>query len=233
MEKAEFEPIALDKEIDFILETAGRFMKRKPTRNDVLSVFAGLRPLAAPKKEGKSTKEISRSHKIIISKNDLITITGGKWTTYRRMAQDTVDKAISMNLLDKKSCGTKNLKIHGYKKNPDLANHMYVYGSDIEAIKVIMNEKPENSQKLHPKYDYTVAEVIWAVREEMALSVEDVLARRVRLLFLDARVAIEITEQVAEIMANELGRDEQWIQNEISNFKAIASNYVLEGRSKK
>ena len=127
-EHPELEPQALESEIEFILNTAGRYLTRKPQRSDVLSVFAGLRPLAAPKKEGKSTKEISRSHKIFVSENKLITITGGKWTTYRRMAEDTVDKAIELNLLEKKACVTKKFRIHGYQLNPDLNNHLYIYG---------------------------------------------------------------------------------------------------------
>lgn len=226
-DKAELEPQALDKEIEFILNTAGRYMTRKPTRADVLSVFAGLRPLAAPKKEGKSTKEISRSHKVIVSENNLITMIGGKWTTYRRMAQDAIDKAIDMKLLDNKECGTKHFKIHGYKEKPNLNDHLYVYGSDIEIIKSIMDEKPLYNEKLSPKYGYTVAEVIYAVRHEMALTVEDVLARRVRMLFLDARVAMEIAPRVAQVMAQEMGKDEVWIENETKKFREVASNYIL------
>lgn len=226
-DKAELEPIALDKEIEFILNTAGRYMTRKPTRADVLSVFAGLRPLAAPKKEGKSTKEISRSHKVMVSENKLITMIGGKWTTYRRMAQDAIDKAIELSLLVPKECGTKHFKIHGYKENPDLTDHLYVYGSDVSVIKEIMDENPTYSEKLSAKYDYTAAEVVYAVRHEMALSVEDVLARRVRLLFLDARVAIEAAPRVAQIMAQELGHNQVWIDKEIKKFTEIASNYIL------
>lgn len=226
-EKAELEPIALDKEIEFILNTAGRYMTRKPKRADVLSIFAGLRPLAAPKKEGKSTKEISRSHKIIVSENNLITMIGGKWTTYRRMAQDAVDKAIDLKLLPKKECGTKHFKIHGYKQNPDLSNHLYVYGSDVNIIEAISRENPTFGEKLSSKYEYTVAEVVYAVRIEMALTVEDVLARRVRLLFLDARVALEVAPRVAEIMARELGKDKEWIDSELVSFTKTATNYIL------
>ena len=226
-EKAEFEPIALDSEIEFILNTAGRYMTRKPTRADVLSVFAGLRPLAAPKGEGKRTKEISRSHKIVISQSNLITIIGGKWTTYRRMAQDCVDKAISLNLVDSRECGTKNFKIHGYMENPDLSNHMYIYGTDAVGIQALIEQSVEMGQKLHSEYDYTVAEVVWAVRSEFALTIEDVLARRVRLLFVDARVAVEVSQKVAEIIAGELGHDEKWVEKEVAKFKKIAANYIL------
>lgn len=226
-EKPELEPQALESEIEFILKTAGRYMTRKPQRSDVLSVFAGLRPLAAPKKEGKSTKEISRSHKIFVSKNKLVTITGGKWTTYRKMAEDTVDKAIHLNLLEKRECVTKNFHIHGYMPDPDLNNHLYIYGADIPAIKALMESDQGMAEKLHPKYDYTVAEVVWAVREEMALDVEDVLARRVRLLFLDARVAVEIAPRVAQIIAKELGYDQTWIEEQVKTFIELSKHYIL------
>ena len=226
-EKPELEPQALEQEVEFILNTAGRYLTRKPQRKDVLSVFAGLRPLAAPKKEGKSTKEISRSHKIFVSKHQLVTITGGKWTTYRKMAEDTVDKAIELKLLDKKECVTKNLHIHGYQIDPDLRNHLYIYGSDIPAIRALMESDPKMAEKIHPKYDYTVAEVVWAVREEMALQVEDVLARRVRLLSLDARAAVEAAPKVAEIMAQELGKDKAWEEEQVKAFTELSKHYIL------
>lgn len=226
-ETPELEPQALEQEIEFILRTAGKYMSRKPQRSDVLSVFAGLRPLAAPKKEGKSTKEISRSHKIFVSRNNLITITGGKWTTYRKMAEDTVDKAIELKLIEKRECVTKNFPIHGHQADPDLNNHLYIYGSDMPAIKTLMESDAKMAEKLHPKYDYTVAEVVWAVREEMALTVEDVLARRVRLLFLDARVAVEAAPKVAEVMAAELGQDKAWIAQQVKDFTDLAGHYIL------
>lgn len=228
MEHPVLEPVALEKEIEFILRTAGRYLSKQPAREDVMSVFAGLRPLAAPKKEGQSTKEISRSHKIIVSPHKLITITGGKWTTYRKMAEDTVDKSMELGLVPHRECVTEKYKIHGYRPNPDLTNHLYVYGSDRESIEDLMKENPEMAHKLSPKYDYTVAEVVWAVRQEMARTVEDVLARRVRLLFLDARVAIEVAPQVAAVMATELGKDQKWIDRQVKEFTGIAENFVLK-----
>lgn len=227
MDHPEIEPVALEKEIEFILRTAGRYMSKQPVREDVMSVFAGLRPLAAPKDEGKSTKEISRSHKIIVSKHKLITITGGKWTTYRKMAEDTVNKSMDLGLAPRRECVTENFKIHGYRQNPDLTNHLYVYGSDKDAIEELMVKDPEMAKKLSPKYDYTVAEVIWAVRQEMARTVEDVLARRVRLLFLDACAAMEVAPEVAAIMAAELGKDQAWITKQVDDFTKVAKNYVL------
>ena len=228
MEHPVLEPVALEKEVEFILRTAGRYLSKQPTREDVMSVFAGLRPLAAPKKEGQSTKEISRSHKIIVSPHKLITITGGKWTTYRKMAEDTVDKSMELGLVPHRECVTERYKIHGYRPNPDLTNHLYVYGSDRNAIEDLMKENPEMAQKLSPKYDYTVAEVVWAVRQEMARTVEDVLARRVRLLILDARVAVDVAPQVAKVMAAELGKDQKWIDRQVEEFTGVAENFVLK-----
>lgn len=225
--KAEEEPRPLKEEIDFILSTAGLYMNPAPTYKDILSVFAGQRPLAAPRKEGKSTKEISRSHKIIVSDNQLVTITGGKWTSYRRMAEDTVDKAIEVCGLPQVKCATKKFRIHGYRRNPDLANHMYVYGSDEEKIRRLIEREPALGEKLSDKYDYTMAEAVWAVREEMALTVEDVLARRVRLLFVDAREAIAAAPKVARMMARELGHDAAWEEAQVKAFTDMAKNYIF------
>lgn len=225
------EPKALEEEIDFILKTAGEYLVKQPTREDVLSVFAGLRPLAAPRSSSENdstkTKEISRSHKLISSDSGLVTITGGKWTTYRVMAEETIDKAIAINNLPYKKCITKDLRIHGYKKDVDRSTYMYVYGSDGENIKKLYKENNEWMNPLHPRLDFTGAEVVWAVREEMALTVEDVLARRVRALFLDARAAIDIAPIVASIMAKELGYGKEWESDQIQQFEALAQNYLL------
>lgn len=227
-ETPEEEPQALDKEIDFILNTAGLYMNPAPTRKDILTVYAGQRPLAAPKKEGKSTKEISRSHKIIVSDNDLITITGGKWTSYRRMAEDTIDKAISLRKVERRKCVTRNFHVHGYRKNPNLQDHMYIYGSDQPAIEALAKQEPALQEKLSPKYDYTMAEVAWAVRQEMACTVDDVLARRVRLLYIDAREALAVAPKTASFMAQELHRDEAWQQEQVKAFTEIANKYIAK-----
>lgn len=223
------EPQALEEEIEFILKTAGQYLAKKPKREDVLSVFAGLRPLAAPKNnaDGTKTKEISRSHKIVISDSGLITITGGKWTTYRDMAEDVINKAIVVGNLERKECNTRELKIHGYKENVDRSNFSYVYGSDIDHIQRLQKEDVSLAGKLHPDYDYTGAEVVWAVREEMALTVEDVLARRLRALFLDARAAIDMAPKVAAILARELGKDADWENVQINEFIDLAQHYLL------
>lgn len=222
------EPRALDEEIDFILKTAAKYLKKDPTKKDVLSVFAGLRPLAAPEDdEGKDTKEISRSHKLIVSLSGLVTITGGKWTTYRKMAEDTIDKAILIAGLDFKKCVTKNMPIHGYVKNVDYTDHMYIYGSDRMKLLKMINENHEFGDKLHDDLPFIKAEVLWAVRHEMARTVEDVLARRVRALFLDARASIEMANDVAVIMAKELDFDNQWIKSQIKEYTTLAKSYLL------
>lgn len=223
------EPKPLEEEVDFILETAGRYLVRKPQREDVLCVFAGLRPLAAPTKhsEEAKTKEISRSHKLLASGSGLVTITGGKWTTYRIMAEETVNLAEKINGLSHKPCKTRHLKIHGYKTNPDRNDHLYIYGSDGDRILQLQKENPEYAQKLHPGLDFTVAEVIWAVRKEMALTIDDVLARRVRALYLDAKASIEMAPAVASIMAKELNKDKNWEEEQVKEYASIAQNYFL------
>ncbi|MES2417693.1 MAG: glycerol-3-phosphate dehydrogenase/oxidase [Bacteroidota bacterium] len=220
------EPVALEEEVDFILSTAGQYLAKRPTKNDVLSVFAGLRPLAAPGKNTNSTKEISRSHKLIVGKSGLITITGGKWTTYRKMAMDVLDKAIEIAQLPAKKCVSQKVHIHGYE-NQLKSDHFSIYGADAEEIRALMTKDPSLAKRLHSSFDYYKAEVVWMVKSEMARTVEDILARRMRLLFLDAAAAIKLAPLIAEIMAQELGRDEKWKKEQVSDFNNIARAYLL------
>jgi glycerol-3-phosphate dehydrogenase len=219
------EPIALDEEVEFILETASRYLTKKPKREDVLSVFAGLRPLAAVK-EGKKTKEISRSHKIIRNDSGLLTMIGGKWTTFRKMAEDIVDATEKYNSWNRTSTKTKNLKIHGYKENVNLNDPMYFYGTDKEKIESLGSELDDNSM-LDEKMQVNRAQVIWAVQEEMARTVEDVLARRTRCQLRDARTSMNMAEKVADIMANELGKDDNWKKEQVAAYNNVTSNYIL------
>lgn len=223
------EPHALEEEINFILDQAGQYLELKPTRADVLSVFAGLRPLAASNsKDTTKTKEISRNYKIYKSKSGLLTITGGKWTTYREMAEDAINQSIQIAGLAIKPCVTKNLKVHGYSENVDMSKWDYVYGSDVSKINMLKKEDIQYSELLLKNFTFTVAHVIWAVREEMAQTIEDVLARRVRLLFLDARAAIEIAPKVAAIMAKEMNKNKEWVNSQIKEFTELAKGYILQ-----
>ncbi|HSJ66509.1 MAG TPA: glycerol-3-phosphate dehydrogenase/oxidase [Anditalea sp.] len=221
------EPAPLAREIDFILETCGEYMVKKPRKEDILSIFAGMRPLAAPAEEGAETKEISRSHKVTISDSNLVSIIGGKWTTFRKMGEDTVDAIEKLQGLNLQNSRSSEIKIHGFRNNT-IEDHFSIYGSDADNIKQIILEQPDLGETLHPKYPYTKAEVVWMVRGEMALKVEDVLARRFRILFLDARSATEIAPIVAEIMAEEMNMDKEWIANETANFIQLAQKYILQ-----
>jgi glycerol-3-phosphate dehydrogenase len=226
------EPVALESEIDFLLETAGQYLTKHPTRSDVLSVFAGLRPLAKPDDDKKATKEISRSHKIIISLSGLITITGGKWTTYRKMAEDVVEKAIMLGGFTERECITKHMPIHGYRMDIDPhTDPMAPYGIDKENVLAIEDDCPEIQGFLSEKLQIRKSQVIWAVREEMAQTVEDVLARRTRALFLDARESISLAPEVARLMANEMNKDGQWIDAQLSAFNEVAKNYVIKTKT--
>jgi glycerol-3-phosphate dehydrogenase len=224
------EPKAFDEEIEFVLETAGRYLTRPPTRADVLAVYVGLRPLV---KEGGSegkTSALSRDHFIHVDTSGLLTITGGKWTTYRHMAEDCVDHAITLGRLRDEPCPTKNLKIHGYMETRESKESredpLDVYGSDAEKIRAL-GADPALASRLHPGLPYIGAEVVWAVREEMARSVEDILARRTRALFLNARAAMQMARPVARLMAGELGRDEAWIAAQVKEFCELAKQYIV------
>jgi len=215
------EPRPLEEEIEFVLETASRFLVRPPTRKDVLAVFVGLRPLV--KGEGK-TSALSRDHVIHVDTSGLLTITGGKWTTYRHMAEDTVDHAITLGKLTDSECTTKNLHIHGYVEDSAALGSLEVYGSDAAAIRTLA-EDPALAVQLDPALPYIAAEVIWAARAEMARTVEDVLARHTRALFLNAEAAIAMAERVAWLLAAELGRDEAWVAAQVSEFRTLAQQY--------
>ena len=229
MENHSLEPVALDEEIDFLLETAGQYLVRRPTRMDILSMFAGLRPLAKPDEGQKETKEISRGHKIMISMSGLITIIGGKWTTYRKMAEDAIEKAIILGGLPDRECITKHLPIHGFTMDVDPhIDPLASYGIEKEKMLALGEDEKRLSGLLSEKLQIYKSQVAWAVRNEMARTVEDFLARRTRALFLDARESLRIAPDVAVIMAKELGKTRRWRLSQLAAYEEVAKNYFIE-----
>lgn len=225
MDETLVEPLALEEEIEFILENAGAYMTVPPKRSDIKSVFSGLRPLAAPEDNGAATKEISRHHKVTVSTSGLVSILGGKWTTYRKMAEDIINTAQSVGGLPERACITQNLPIHGYDYNSDWSDPLHVYGTDAEKIRAIDSEGNESLSK-----DLYVSpnQIRWAVREEMAQTVEDVLARRNRALFLNAKESIHIAPQVAQIMAEEMNKDADWVTHQLEDYARVTASYQIK-----
>jgi glycerol-3-phosphate dehydrogenase len=204
MDKPDLEPRALDDEIGFILRNANRYLSRDPSRADVRSIFAGQRPLVRPPRaDGATTKKISRNHEVLVSDGGLVTIVGGKWTTYRKMAEDTLNHAAQLGGLDDRKCVTETLALQDAGESGP-------------------------SEPLHADFRETEADILRAVREEMARNVEDALARRSRMLFLDAQAAIDCAPRVAELMAGELGRDKAWIDRQVADFRTLGSGYLMK-----
>jgi glycerol-3-phosphate dehydrogenase len=210
--EALLEPTPLDEEIDFVLATAGHYLRTPPGRSDVLSAFAGIRPLLRGDNT-KTTAALSRDHTLRVNRAGLITTTGGKWTTYRNMAQETVDLAASTGGLPRRRCVTKTLRIAG--------------ADDGENVQRLMRDTTSLAEPLHDALPWTAAHVVWAARHEMARTVEDVLARRCRALFLNARAAVAMAPRAAALLAQELGRDEAWQRREVESFAALARNYMV------
>ncbi|HEA66705.1 MAG TPA: glycerol-3-phosphate dehydrogenase/oxidase [Desulfobacterales bacterium] len=225
VKEAILEPCAFEEEIDFILNHAAKYLTKDPTRKDVLSVFAGIRPLVNLG-GSKETAAISRDHFLLVSECGLITITGGKWTTYRKMAEDTIDQAVLIAGLEERQSITKNMRIHGWLKNIDASEALHYYGSDAIAIKKLTESQPSLGDKLHERLPFIKAEVTWAVREEMARTVEDVLARRTRALLLDAKASMEMAPETAKLIAVELDYDRDWENEQVSAYKELAKNYL-------
>ena len=220
------EPIAQEVEIDFLLTTASKYLVKDPLRSDILSVFSGLRPLVTESVE-ENTAAISREHTVTISKSGLVTIAGGKWTTYRKMAEDTIDQAIAVAQLNFNPSVTENLRLHGFVANKKELDPCILYGSDAEKVEKLCADNSLN-KKLHPKFNTREGEVIWSIRNEMARTVEDFLARRTRTLFLDARASIEMAPKVAELMAIELKKDRKWVKEQIDLFNKVAKGYLVK-----
>jgi len=169
------DPIAHEDEIQFILDNAGMYMSKKPTKADILSVFAGLRPLAANESVSESTKEVSRHHKVLVSPSGLISVLGGKWTTYRKMGEDAIDNALVVGALPPRKCQTENMPINGYEIAPDWSDPLHVYGSYRKKIRKRIEK--DNEQSLSDKFPLFPSMIRWAVKKEMAMTLEDGIGR--------------------------------------------------------
>jgi len=219
--QAELEPRPLRREIDFLLTHAARYLTKDPGPDDVLSAFAGLRPLVKST-DNRDTASTPRDHSVMVSKSGLISVTGGKWTTYRKMAQDAVEQAAQVAGLEERPCATEHLRLHG---GPDAG------GRSLETtalLPTLTKEDPAWDELLHPKLPYRMSNVITSVREEMARTVEDVLSRRTRALLLEARASIEAAPAVAELMAKELGRDKAWVREQVTAYRELAARYLVQ-----
>jgi len=219
------EPVATEDEIDFLLTTASNYLVKDPSRSDILSVFSGLRPLVSSG-DTENTAAISREHIVSISRCGLVTIAGGKWTTYRKMAEDTIDQAIEVAQLNYKPPVTENLRLHGSTTNKIENDDFAFYGSDAGKVKKLCDDKSLN-KVLHPNFKIREGEVVWSIRNEMARTVEDFLARRTRALFLDAKASIEMAPKVAKLMAKELKKNRKWVREQIDSYNIVANGYLV------
>ena len=219
------EPVPSDEEVDYLLDHAGRYLARPIGRGDILSAWAGLRALVPAGGVG-NTAALSRDHSVSVSRQGLVTVTGGKWTTCRKVAQDTVDKAADVGGLSPAPSVTANLRLYGYTARRDLLDPWRVYGAQAEAVRELGEADPLLERLMHPSLPYRLSQAAWAARHEMAVHVEDVLARRTRALFLNAKAAVAAAPEVARVMAAELGRDDDWIEAEVRSFRGLAEGYV-------
>ena len=234
VEKAVEEPRPLEEEIAFLLEHAARYLVKDPTRSDVLAIYAGLRPLVRPPDdEGERTAALSRDHHIFTSSSGLVTIVGGKWTTYRKMAEDVMTRAALVAGLEAVPSRTAALRLHGAPEGATTSEvgvpkgPLASYGTDAPAVRALAASDPDLAGLLHPRLPYLRAEVVWGAREEMARTVEDVLARRTRALLLDARASAECAPAAARLLARELGRDAAWEERQVVAYRALAQAALL------
>jgi glycerol-3-phosphate dehydrogenase len=218
------EPRPLEEELDFLLANAARYLARLPDRSEIRSICAGLRPLVAGK-TSRRTAAASRDHHIEVSSSGLVTIVGGKWTTYRHMAEETIDKAAEVASLPASPTRTHDLPLHGWSTDGD-DDALSIYGTDKKGIRDLIVLQPALAEKLHPRLPYLKAEVVWGARHEMARTVEDILSRRTRALLLDARASIEAAPRAAELLAAELSRDAGWAQAQVAEYTALAQGYL-------
>lgn len=225
VQEISLEPRTLQREIEFLIEHSARYLARKPVESDILCAFAGLRPLVRADRQTR-TARLSRDHLLTVSRSGLVTIIGGKWTTFRKMGQDTVDQAAAVAGLEQRPSRTRDLHLHGWTSETNEPSHWLSYGSDAPRLRELIGENAARNQPVHPRLPYQAVEFIWAVRQEMARTLEDVLSRRTRALILDARASIECAPRVAALMAQELGRDDRWTQDQIATFTDLARGYL-------
>ena len=223
------EPRATPKEKEFLIGHIRKFLGRSIDTGDVLSMWSGLRPLV--RKGNAATSKLSRDHQIVLSPGGLVSVMGGKWTTYRKMGEDTISSAIRASGLSARPSNTINLRLHGWQEHPtpDAVESDLVYGSDLDAIERIGVEDTTLNQRLHPHLPYRIREIIWAARHEQARTTEDILARRTRSLFLNAAAAIEVAPRVSQLLADELHRDENFRIRDLERFCEVARGYVFAG----
>ena len=223
VDNVSLEPRALPAEIDFLLQHAARYLHYPPQRQDILSIFAGLRPLV---KSGDSheTASLSRDHTLLVTPSGLVTITGGKWTTYRKMGEETINLAARIAVLPERPSRSADLPLHG--AGAEATGEWADYGSDAAGLEVLCLLDPTLRQLLHPDLPYRRAEIVWAIRHEWASSVEDLLSRRTRALILDARAAIAVAPAVAALLAAELGKDDAWQAEQVAAFTTLAQGYL-------
>jgi glycerol-3-phosphate dehydrogenase len=215
---ASAEPEALDAEIDYVLEHAGRYLERQPAKGDILSVFAGLRPLV--RGSAQRTASLSRDHHIEVSASGLVTVAGGKWTTYRRMAEDAVNQAESVGGLPARPCATEGLRLHGAES---AGTPWGEFGATLEEAAHYESRYPG---MLHPRLPYSTAMAAYVIDNEMPARLEDVLSRRLRALLLDARAAVHAAPEVADLMARLQGRSPAWAQEQVADFQRLAAAYL-------
>jgi glycerol-3-phosphate dehydrogenase len=218
-DRALHDPIATDEEIAYILATVNRYLTRPLTPRDILATFAGLRPLV--NRRAVPTAKLSREHLIETSLSGLITITGGKWTTYRKMAEDVIDIAAQHAELPPSPSPTKQLPLHGASNAVAASDVLGVYGTDGGAVVALAKNDPSLAATLDPRLPYTGAMVVYAARAEMARTVDDVLARRTRALFLDTAAARAGASTVAHLLAHELGHNHVWEEEQLRTFGTL------------
>ena len=212
VDEAVLEPKALESEIDFVLETCAGYLERRPRREDIRSVFAGIRPLVASH-EGAKTSKLSREHLVEVTRDRFVTVTGGKWTTYRKMAEEAVDAAVGEAVLA--CCGSRTEEV-------------CIEDERSKGAARLMSEDEALARKLSPGFEYTFADAVYAIRFEMARTIDDVLSRRTRILYTDAAEAVRLAPEIAGLLSKELAWSDEKRDGELREFLGLAESYLPE-----